>query len=192
MRHLVGTKRSSIVATHLIDTSAERSRTVILTDNHIVVAREATLEVRTYRSDENHEQIFSSRMHTHLCARSNEQRADVKRRTSLIWRNETLIQAHHLINHLVEFLGRQFRHQNATASALQTCCILIAAEHSHLAVRTAVSLQSFKSLLSVMQTSGSHVKWNCLFGANFYFAPFAVTEVTAYIVIGLVIAKAKA
>src|SRR5574344_1944054 len=56
--------------------------------------------------------------------RSDEQRTDVKCCTSLIWRDETLIQAHHLIDHLVEFLGRQFWHQNATASALQTCCIL--------------------------------------------------------------------
>ena len=49
--NIVGSERSSIVATHLIYTCSERSRAVEITNDDIRVGRETTLEVRTYRSD---------------------------------------------------------------------------------------------------------------------------------------------
>ena len=129
-------------------------------------------------------------MYAHLCADADEERTDVEGGTRLVWRDESLVEAYHLVNHFIELLGGELWHEDATAGGLQTGCIFVAAEHAHLTVRTAVGFQSLEGFLSIVQTSGCHVHGDCLFGANFYFAPLAVTVVTAYIVVGLAIAKA--
>ena len=130
-------------------------------------------------------------MYAHLCACADEERTDVECSTCLVWWDETLVQTHHLVHHLVELLSGEFRHEDATASALQTGCILVRTEHTHLAIWAAVCLQSLECLLAIVQTSGCHVEWYSLFGANLDFAPFAVTVVTAYIVISLAVAETE-
>ena len=115
---LVGLHRSGIVATHLVDTGAERSRAVILADYHIGIGRETTLEVGTYGHHEYHKQVLVGRMHAHLRTCADEQRTDVERSTTLIGRHKALVHLYHLEHHLAELLGRKLRHQDAIASAL--------------------------------------------------------------------------
>ena len=187
--NIVGSERSSIVATHLIYTCSERSRAVEITNDDIRVGRETTLEVRTYRSDENEEAILCGRMNTHLCAGTDEERTDIECSTTLIGRNPLLVESNHLLYHFLKHLSRYFRHHNATACTLQASSILIHTEYAHLAVRTAISLQAFECFLSIVKAGSSHVQFEILIRANFYFAPFSVAIVAANIVIGLAIAK---
>ena len=189
VRHLVGSEAGCIVATHLIDASAERGRAVVLADDDIGIRGKAALEVWADRCDEDEEEVFAGRMNADLSARANQQRTDIERCSALIRWDEALIEAHHLVHHLVELFRRKFGHQDASASALQAGCVLVRTEHAHLSIRAAVSLQSLESLLPIMQTSSCHVQRNGLLAANLYLTPCAITIVAAHIVVCLHVTK---
>ena len=128
-------------------------------------------------------------MHAHLRTGSDEQRTNVKSCSTFISWNPLLIQTNNLLHHFAEHFSWKFWHQNSTASALQTSCVLLHTKHTHLAIRASVSLKTLKSFLSIMQTGSSHVKFQILIGANFNLTPFTITIVASYIVIRLTIAK---
>ena len=189
--HLIGTQTGSIITAYLIDTGSQRSGTVILTDNDIGICSKTTFEIRTYRSHKYHKKIFVGRMNTYLRTCTNQQRADIQSSPAFIRGNETFIQTNNLTNHLLKTFGRQFRHQNSTASTLQTGCILIHTEYTHLTIRTSVGLQSFKSFLSVMQTGSSHVDVDSSFRTHFNFSPRTVTIIATYVIVGRHIAEGQ-
>ena len=189
MSDIVGSERSSIVSTHLIDTCSERSRAVEITDDDVWVCRESTLEVWTYWSYEDKEAILLRRMNTHLSTCTDEQRTDIERSTTLVGRNPLLVEANHLLHHFLEHFCRHLWHQNAATCALQALSVLVHTEHAHLTVWATISLQALECLLTIVQTGCSHVQFQILIRANFYFAPFAVAIVTANIVVSLAIAK---
>ena len=95
-------------------------------------------------------------MNAYLCACTYEQWAHVEGCSALIRRNEAFVEAHHLLYHLNELLGGKFGHEDSTAGALQAGCILFYAEYAHLAVGTAVGLQTLKGFLSVVQAGSCH------------------------------------
>ena len=128
-------------------------------------------------------------MHTHLSAGTDEQRTDIERSTALIGGNPLLVETNDLLHHLCEELGADLRHHDATAGALQTGCILVDTEDAHLAVRTTIGFQALESLLAIVQTGGGHVQVQILIGANFDLAPFTITVVTTYVVVGLHVAE---
>ena len=94
----VGTQRSGIVATHLVDTSAERSRAVVLARDDVGVGHEAALEVRTNGRHEDDEKVFCGRFHTHLSTHADEQRTDVQRSTRFVGRDEVGVEADNLLD----------------------------------------------------------------------------------------------
>ena len=96
-------------------------------------------------------------MYTNLCTGTDEQWTDVECCATLIGRNPFLIETYHLFDHFGEEFGGKFGHENTATSALQTLGIVLHTEDAYLSVWTAVSLQTFKGLLSVVQTGGSHV-----------------------------------
>ena len=153
------------------------------------IGLETTLEIGAHGGCENHEQIVLSSMHTHLSGDAHKQRTQIQRGTALIRRNVVLIQQNHLLHHLNEHICRHLGHLNATRRRLHACSVLFWAEESHVAIGTTVGLQSLKRLLSIVQTGSCHVHFNVLVGANFYFAPFTVVVVTAYVVVGWHISK---
>ena len=189
MSDIVGSEGSSIVTTDLIDTCSERSRAVEITDDDVWVGRESTLEVWTHWGYEDEEAILLRRMHTHLRTCTDEQRTDIERSTTLVGRNPLLVEADHLLHHLLEQLCWHLWHQDTTACALQAGSVLVHTEHAHLAVWATISLQTLECFLTIVQTGCSHVQFQILIRANFYFAPFAVAIVTANIVVSLAIAK---
>ena len=162
MSQLVGTQRSGVVATDLIYACTKRSGAVVLTYDDVWICGKSSLEIRTYRGHEYHEQVFRSRMHTYLRRHSNQQRTYIKSGTALISRDIILVEADNLGHHFLKQFSRHFRHKYAAASALQTRGVLVHAEHTHLAVRTAVGLQPLKSFLTVMQACGRHVHLDVL------------------------------
>ena len=96
---------------YLIDTCSERSRAVIFTDDDVWVARETTLEVRTYWCDKDQEAIFFRWVNTHLSACTNQERTDVQGSTTLVGRNPLLFEANHLLHHFLKQFCRHLRHQ---------------------------------------------------------------------------------
>ena len=189
MSEMVGSERCSIVATHLVDTGSERSRTVVVAYDDVRVCRETTLEVRSYRCDEDDEHVLFCRTNAYLCRCTDEERTDVECCAALVCRDVLLIEAHYLLHHLLEYFCRQLRHHDAAACRLQTCCVLVHTEHAHLAVGATICLQSLKGFLSVVQTGGCHVKLNVLVGADFYLAPLAIAVATAHVIVGRHIAE---
>ena len=192
MRHLVGTQGSGIVATHLVDTGAQGCRAVKLAYDNIGIGGETALEVGTYGGYEDEEQVFLGGMHTHLSTGTYHEGTDVEACTALVGRDETLVEAHHTVHHLVELLSGEFGHQYATACALQTGSILVGAEHTHLAIGTTVGLQALESLLAIVQTGGRHVHGDGLLATVLYLAPSAVAIVATHVVIRFHVAKRKA
>ena len=130
-------------------------------------------------------------MHTHLGTCADQQGTDIERGPTLVGRNETLVEAHHLIDHLVELVSRQFGHEDAAAGTLQACGILVAAEHTHLAVRTTVCLETLESLLAVVQARGSHVHGYRFLATYLNLAPCAIAVVASHVIVGFAVAKTK-
>ena len=149
--YVVGLERSGIVATHLIDTGAEGSGTVVVAHDDVGVGREATLEVRAYGGNEDEEQIVVGGMHAYARRGADEQRADIESGAALIGGDILLVEAYHAFNHLYKELGGNLGHHDAAAGTLQAGCILFHAEYAHLAVGTAVGFQTLKGFLSVVQ-----------------------------------------
>ena len=189
VRHLVGSEAGCIVAAHFVDAGSKRCRAVVLANDDVGVRGKAALEIRANWCDEDEEEVFAGRMNANLCARADQQRTDIECCSALVRWDESFVEAHHLIDHLVELLGGKLGHQDAAASALQSGCILVRTEHAHLTIRTTISLQSLESLLPVMQTGRSHVQGNGLLAANFYLTPCAITIVAAHIVVSLHVTK---
>ena len=189
MCHFVRFQARRIVAAHFIDTRSQRCGTIELADNHVRIGGKASLEVRPYRRDENHEEVFVGRMHAHLGSRTDKQRTDVQRGPALVWRDKTLVEPYHLLDHFFKTFRRQFGHQYAAARALQTLGILVHAEHAHLAVRTTVSLQPLESFLPVVQASSRHVDIEGLLRTNFNLSPLSVTIIATYVIVCLHIAE---
>ena len=185
MGQVVGEEGCGIVATYLIFTSAKRSTAVIVTDNHVWISCKPSLEVWAYRCDENQETVLLGGMNANLSTRTDEQRTDIERSTTLVGRYPLLIQTYHFLHHLCEEFCAHLWHHDTTAGALQTCCVLFYTEDAHLPVWAAIGLQSLECLLAIVQAGSCHVQFQILVGADFYLAPFAVTIVTAYIVGGL-------
>ena len=157
MCEVIGKERCCIVAANLILTCTKRSRTVVITNDNVRICSKSTLEIRSYWCNEYHEQIFLRRMNAHLCTRTNQQRTNVKRGTTLVGRNIFLVQANHFLYHLGEQLRRNFGHHDTSTCTLQTSGILVNTENAHLTVRTTISFQSLESLLTIVQASSCHV-----------------------------------
>ena len=189
MSQIVGEERGSVVTAHLVLTSAERSRTVVVADNHVRISGEATLEVRAYGGYEDEEAVLLRGMNTNLSAGTDEQRTDVERGAALVGRNPLLVETYHLLHHLREQLGAYLGHHDAATGRLQTGCILVDAENTHLAVRAAIGLQTLECLLAIVQAGGCHVQFQILVGTNLNFSPLTVAIVATYIVVGLHVAK---
>ena len=153
----VSAEGSSVVTADLIDASSERSRTVELAGDDVGVGLEASLEVWSHRSDENHEEVLVGRFHTHGDASADKQRTEIEACAGAIRRDETLVEFHHLFAHLNEFLCREFGHHDATAGALQTLSIGFGTEDADLAVFAAIGFQSFESFLAIVETGSCHV-----------------------------------
>ena len=183
MCNRIGLQTGCIVATHLIFTCSKRRRTVVITNNNIGVCREASLEIRPNWGHKNHKQIFFGGMNTYLCPCSYQQRTHIKRSPALISRDIFLIKTNDFLHHLNEKVGWNLWHQNATAGALQTRCILFNTENTYFPVRTTISFQPFKSLLTIVKTCSCHVKMNIFFRAYLYFAPLSVAIIAANIII---------
>ena len=141
-------------------------------------------EVRTYGGDEDDEQIFVGGANAHLCAGTDEQRTDVKCCTTLVGRDETLIEFHHAAHHFHKLLGREFGHQNAAASALHAFGIVGESECADFTIGATEGFLSFEGLLSVVQTGGGHVQVDGFGRRHFNFAPFAVAIVATHVVVG--------
>ena len=191
MCFLIGTQTGGVVSTYLVTTGSIRSRTVKLTDDNVRISRETSLKIRPDGSYEYHKHIFVGRMYTYLCTCTDKQRADIKRSAAFVWRNETLIGFHHLLHCCKKSLCRQFRHQYTVTCTLQTLCIGFRTENTDFTVLTAIRFQSFKSFLSIMQTSGCHVNVQCFFRTKFQFSPCTVAIVTTYIIICLHITEGQ-
>ena len=162
MCHLVGLQAGCIVATHLVNACAQRSRTIILAYDDIGIRAESALEIWTDWGHKDQEQILRSGMYTHLSTRTDEQWTDVQCGAALIGRDKAFVQANHLLHHLDETFGGNLGHQDATAGTLQAGGVLVSTEHTHLAVRASVGLQSLECFLPVVQTGGRHVQGNGL------------------------------
>ena len=153
----VRTQRSGIVATDLVGTGAQRGSAVVLTRDDVGVSHEAALEVRTDGGHEDNKQILVSGFHTHAGTRANEQRTQIQRSASLVWRDEIGIQADNFLNGFLELVHRELSHHDATARALQTFAVLVHAEDAHLAVLATESFQTFECFLTIMQAGSGHV-----------------------------------
>ena len=140
-------------------------------------------EVGADGRDEDEEHILLGGVYAHLCAGADEQRTEVERGAALIGRDEALVELDGAAHHFAEDVCGELGHQNAAASALQTRSVFLHAEHAHLAVGAAEGFQALESLLSVMQTCGSHVDVNGLGRTNFYLAPTAIAVVAAHVII---------
>ena len=189
MSHLIGTQTGGVITAHFIYTRSERGTTVVLTDDDVWVGREPALEIWSYRGDKDEEEVLRCWMHTYLSTRSDEQRTHIECGATLVWRYEALVEADHFLHHLLETLDGQLGHEYAVACALQTFSILVHTEHAHFAIRATIRLQALESLLSVVETCGSHVKRYGLFRTHFDFSPSAVTVVATHVVVGLVVSK---
>ena len=185
----MGAEGSGIVATHLEDTGAERSGTVIFAGNDIGVGLETALEIGTYRGDENEEEVFVGRFNTNGNTGADEQRTEVEAGACAIRRNETLVELDDLLAHLDEFLSGEFGHHDATAGALQALGIGFGTEHTDFVILAAVSFQTFKSLLTIVETGGSHVYGEILFGRDFNFAPLTIAIPATDVIIGFQVTK---
>ena len=189
MSHLICPQAGCIVSTYFISTCTQRSSTVKLTDNHIRIGCKATFEVRAYRSNKNNKHIFASRMNTYLSSCSDQQRTDIQGCSTFIRRNKPFIRLDNHFHSLTEFLSRQLRHQNSATCTLQTFCICIRTENTDLAIFSTISLQAFKSFLTIMQASCCHVNIQSFFWTKFQFTPLSVAIITTDVVICLHIAK---
>ena len=128
-------------------------------------------------------------MHTHLCARADEQWTDIERGATLVGGNPLLVEAHHFLYHLCEQLCADLGHHDAAAGGLQAGSVFVNAENTHLAVRAAIGLQTLEGLLTVVQARSCHVKVQILIGANFNLAPLTVAIIATHIVVGLHVAE---
>ena len=178
-------ERCGIVAAHLILTRSQRSRAVVAAHNDVWVARKSTFKIRSHRGDKDDECVFARRTHAHLRRSADEQRTNVKRSSALVGWYVRLVEPHHHLNHLFKTLGRQLRHHDTAASTLQTSCVLVHSKHAYLPIRTAISLQTLESFLSIVQAGGGHVHVEVLVGADFNLAPLTVTIVATHVIVGL-------
>ena len=185
----VRTQRGGVVATHFVDTRAERCCAVVVACHDIGIPLESALEIRAYGTDENHEHILRSGFYAHLRTASDEQRTQVECGSALVRRNELLVQLHDFLHHLEEQVGGHLGHHHAACRRLQSLRILLGTKHAHLAVGTAERLQSLESLLTIVQAGCGHVDTQIFAGANFNFAPLSVAMVAADVVVGWHVAK---
>ncbi len=146
----VSLEGSSIVATNLVNAGAEGSGTVVLAGDDVGVGLEAAFEVRTYGSNEDHEEILVSGFHTYLSASTDEKGTEVEGCAGAVRGNEMLVEFDNLLAHFNEELGGEFGHHDAAAGALQTCSVSLDAETADLAVLATESLEAFKSLLAIV------------------------------------------
>ena len=123
-------------------------------------------------------------MYAHLSRRADEQRTDIQRGAALVGRDEALVQANHLLNHLHEHLSGNLGHHETTAGGLQAGGILLSTEYADLAVGAAIGLEAFEGFLTVVQTGGSHTEVDGLFGGDFYLTPLAVVVVATNVIVG--------
>ena len=187
----MGAQRSSIVTTDFVDTGAERSRTVVLTSDNIRIGLETTLEVGAYGGNKDYEEIFVGGFHTHGDASTDQERTEVEACTGAVRRNEALIELDDLLAHFDKFFGGELRHHDATAGALQTLGVGFGAEDTNLAVFAAISLETFESLLAIVQAGCSHVHFDMLRGGNFNLTPLTVAIVAANVIVGFYITERK-
>ena len=101
-------------------------------------------------------------------------------------------EAHYFLYHLNEKVGGKLRHDDTTAGALQTCCVLLGAEYAYLAVRATVCFQTLEGLLTIVQAGRCHVDVDILIGRNLNLSPLSVVIVATNIVVCGHVAKGKA
>ena len=162
---------------------------VVLARDDVGVSHEAALEVRTNGGHEDHEQILVSRFHTHAGARADQQRTEIERSASLVRRDEVGVETDDLLDGFPEQPIGNLGHHDALCRTLQTLAVLVPAEHTHFAVLAAEGLHAFEGFLTIVQAGGSHVDVNRSVGADFQFAPFAVAEIAADVVIRWIITE---
>ena len=187
----VGFEGSGIVTTDFVDTGAEGGTAVVLAGDDVGVGLEAALEVGSHGGDEDEEEVFVGRFHTHGDAGTDEQGTEVEAGAGAVGRNETLVHLDDLFAHLDEFLGRQLGHHNAAAGALEALGVGFGAEDADLAVFAAVGFQALEGFLTVVEAGGSHVHFDVLGTGNFDFAPLAITEVAAHVVVGFYVTEGE-
>ena len=139
-------------------TCTQRCSTIVVTiDNHLDRV-ETLFVIRTYRSYENDQHILFGWLYAHLSTRSEKHRTNVQRSTCTIRRNKTLIGLNHLLDHVNKHIQRRYRHPQIVSRRGQTFAILIRTEDADLTIHTAESLQTLKSVLTIMQCRSSHVQ----------------------------------
>ena len=185
MSLLAGTQTGCIVTTYLINTCSERSRTIVLTSNHVRSSSKTTFKVWTYRSNKDQEHIFTGRTNPHLCTRSDQQRTNIKRGTAFVGRNKTLIHLHYCEYSFFETFCGQFCHHNTTTGRLQASGILFQTENTNFTIFTTECFQSFECLLTIMQTGSCHVHIDQFTTTDFEFSPLTFPEINSHIVICL-------
>ena len=135
------------------------------------------------RRNENDEEVLFGRFHTYLGRCTDEQRADIERSAAFVGRHEALAFLDNRQDSLVKFFGGQLGHHDAAARALQAGGILVHAEDADFAVFPPEGLHTLESLLSIVQTGGCHVYFECLRAGNRDVAPFSVLVGASYVVV---------
>ena len=187
----VGPERSGVVATDLVDTGSEGSRTVILAGDDVGVGLEAALEVGSHGGYEDEEEVLVGGFHAHGDAGADEQRTQVEAGAGAVGRDEALVHLDDELAHFDEALGGQFGHHNAAAGALQASGVLVGTEQADLAVLATVGFQTLEGLLTVVKARSGHMDVDAFLGGDFNLAPFAVAIPAAYVIIRFQVTKRK-
>ena len=176
--------RCGIVTARLDVTRTLRCSAVVVAVDHHVNRLETTLEVGAHGRRKDDQRVLLGGTNAQLRAGADQQRTQVERRTRTIGRHKIHIQLDHLATRLdEEFEGRN-RHTEILGRALQTLAILVDAEHTHLAVDTAIGLQTLESLLRIVQARCGNVHRNVLAIAHLDLAPSAIAVNCANVVVG--------
>ena len=150
---------------------------------------ETGLEIRSHGRNEDDEEVLRSGFDAYLRTGTDEQRADVKRRSAAIRRHEALVKQYDAAHGLFKLLHRQLGHHNGAAGGLEALSVLVHAKDTDASVLAHEGLQALKGLLAIVQAGGSHVNVDVFRRGNLEFTPRAIAVITSHIVIRLHVTK---
>ena len=144
-----------VVTTHLSSTCTMWSSTVIIILDKEVCWSQTTFEVVTYWHSKNGKDILICWMHTNDITNPNQQWTEIKCCTCTIWWNIFFICTYNLFTCIYKFVNGNLWHQKTIRSTLQTFSIFIWTEQLNRAIFSTVSLEAFKSFLTIVKG------WRC-------------------------------
>ena len=191
MSFFTGKQTGRIVTPDLHVTCSTWSSAILLTIDGNTDGFDTRFEIGSDRRAVDNQQRILGGFYTQPGCRTEHHRTQIQRRSRTIRRNETFVELDDLDAGLNDHLLRGNRQTKPLCRRLHATGILLDTEKTHLAIRSAESLQTFEKLNTVMQTRCRHVHLNILVLRYDHLAPLAVRIGETNVVIRLAIVETE-